>query len=342
MMKAANGFLAFNILISKIHIFINPAQANEGVCMGKVCLSIIFNHKYNKNIPLLQELYGKRFSSIYYIVPFFNETMDDTYKSRIISVYESSYCFQGYIAQAYDRIKNKQFSHYIFIGDDQILNPRLNENNILDEMGLSEQDSYIKEIIPYDETGSGSLVDQSNKLFYILSAFKINVGVSYLTEIPSYDEAAARCKKHNLRVAKSLPVSFFMNKGYIHPKHLPLTLNTLGINKGRKLYYPLFKAYSDMVIINEGSFKEFSRLSGIFAAMNIFVETAIPLAMVLACESIKYEKDMKKLYGVEWWGDQISQFEASYNADLDRLLQNFDDCILYYHPIKLSKWKRSK
>lgn len=68
---------------------------------------------------------------------------------------------------------------------------------------------------------------------------------------------------------------------------------TLGVNRGTKLKYPLFKAYSDFLIIDRASMKEFSRLSGVFAAMNIFVETAIPLAMVLACKTIKYEKDLK-------------------------------------------------
>ena len=307
--------------------------------MNKVCLSIIFNHKYNNNIPLLEKIYGNRFSTIFYIVPFFNEAVKGIGEDRIIPVYETSYCFQGYIAQASSRIKSKEYTHYIFIGDDQLLNPCLNENNIIDEMGLSNKDSYIKEIVPYDEIKNGSLKDKSNKLYNILGAFRMNVGVSYFSEIPTYDEAVKQCKKHGLRVAKSLPLSFFMSRGYLYPKYLPLTLVSLGINKGKKLRYPLFKAYSDMVIIDQGSFKEFCRLSGVFAAMNIFVETAIPLAMVLACENIKYEKDLDKYHGVEWWDEDITKFENQYECNLNTLLSNFEKNVLYYHPIKLSKWK---
>ena len=310
--------------------------------MSSVCLSIIFNHKYNNNIPVLNRIYNHRFSSVYYIVPFFNENIDEVPSSRIIPVYETSYCFQGYITQAFQKIKKDEYSHYIFIADDQILNPLLNENNIIEQMGLDKLDSYIKEIVPYDELRNGSLVDKSNKLYNILSAFNMNVGVAYQSEIPPYDDAATRCAHHNLRVAKSLPLSFFLNKGYLGFKYLPLTMVTLGVNRGTKLKYPLFKAYSDFLIIDRASMKEFSRLSGVFAAMNIFVETAIPLAMVLACKTIKYEKDLKKFHGIEYWGKDILAFEKKYKSNLDLLFHNFGDDILYYHPVKLSRWTWKK
>ena len=307
--------------------------------MSNVCLIIIFNHKYISNISILEKIYGKRFSNLYYIVPFNSEKLSCINNSRIIPVYETSYCFQGYIAQAQDQFKNPKFSHYIFIGGDQILNPRLNENNILEELTIKDNDSYIKEIIPYDEVSNGSLKDQSNKLYNILGAFRINVGVSYKNEIPSYDEACKKCIEHGIRIAKKLPLKFFMNKGYLAPKYLPLTLVTIGINKGFKIPYPLFKAYSDMIIIDKNSINKFCHLSGVFAAMNIFVETAIPLAMVLTCSSIRTEKDMKNYHGVENWGEEITNFENKYKKDLSYLFDHFDKDVVYYHPIKLSKWK---
>lgn len=307
--------------------------------MNNVCLVVIFNHKYNRNISVLEKIYGERFSSLYYIVPFNTEDIDGVDKRKIISVYETSYCFQGYITQAYEKLKNKKFSHYIFIGDDQILNAQLNQFNIIEKLGLGNEDSYIKEIIPYDEISNGSLKDQSNKLYNIISAFRINVGVSYKNEIPSYEIACQKCHQHGLKVAKKLPLKFFMTKGYLQIKYFPLTAVTIGINKGFQLPYPLFKAYSDMIIINEKSMDEFCRLSGVFAAMNIFVETAIPLAMVLACDSIKTEKELNGWYGVENWGMDIINFEKKYQYDLDYLLSDFPEKVLYYHPIKLSKWK---
>lgn len=310
--------------------------------MSNICLGIIFNHKYNKNIPLLEKLYKNRFSNLYYIVPFNTEIIEGIDNNRIISVYETSYCFQGYITQAYRILKSQNFTHYIFIGDDQILNPKLDENSILNELEISDNESYIKEIIPYDEISDGSLKDQSNKLYNILSAFRINVGVSYKNEIPTYEEACQKCKEHGLRVSKQLPLKFFLNKGFIAPKYLPLTIVSLGINRGLKLPYPLFKAYSDLIIINRDSMDEFCRISGVLAAMNVFVETAIPLAMVLACKNIKVEKNLKKWRGVEYWDIDIIKFEERYHKDLEYLLENFEEYVIYYHPVKLSKWRVNK
>ena len=306
--------------------------------MGKICLGIIFNHKFNKNIPLLEKLYSDRFHDLYYIVPFNAEPIKGVDQKRVIPVYETSYCFQGYITQAYARLKDEKYSHYIFIGDDQILNPKLNENNILGELCIHHGESYIKEIIPYDEIANGSLKDQSNKLYNILTAFRINGGVNYKNEIPSYEDACKKCEEKGLKIAKKLPLSFFKGKGYLGFKYLPLTLVTIGINKGLKLPYPLFKAYSDLIIIDADSMDEFCRLSGVFAAMNIFVETAIPLAMVLSCSTIKCEKDIA-YYGVENWDEDIEIFEKKYEKDLNLLFSNFGDKVIYYHPIKLSRWK---
>ena len=162
--------------------------------MGKLCLAIIFNHKFNKNIPILDKIYRNRFNNLYYIVPFNMVQIEGIEPKKIITVYETSYCFQGYIAQAYEKIKSIEYSHYVFIGDDQILNPSFNENNMLDYLNIKENESYIKEIISYDEIANGSLKDQSNKLYNILSAFRTNVGVSYQNEIPSYYEACKICK----------------------------------------------------------------------------------------------------------------------------------------------------
>ena len=92
---------------------------------------------------------------------------------------------------------------------------------------------------------------------------------------------------------------------------------TLAINKGRTLPYPLFKSYADMIIIDRFSMDEFCRLSGVFAAMNLFVETAIPLAMILACTNIKTEGSINGYYGVEKWREEIPEFERKYNHDLD-------------------------
>ena len=39
---------------------------------SNVALIIVFNHRYDKNIPLLESIYEGRFSSIYHLVPFYD------------------------------------------------------------------------------------------------------------------------------------------------------------------------------------------------------------------------------------------------------------------------------
>ena len=55
--------------------------------MGKVCLVLIFNHKYEQNIEKLKRIYRDRFSMIRFMIPFYN---GDDKGGEIISVYESS------------------------------------------------------------------------------------------------------------------------------------------------------------------------------------------------------------------------------------------------------------
>lgn len=55
----------------------------------KVALLVIYNHRYDKNIVRVKQIYAKRFSYIYHVMPFYDGNDLD-----VIPVFESSYCFQ--------------------------------------------------------------------------------------------------------------------------------------------------------------------------------------------------------------------------------------------------------
>jgi hypothetical protein len=99
-----------------------------------VILVVIYNHKYDKNIDIVENLYCKRFSTIYHIVPFY--TGD---KPNVIPVYENSIYFEGYIAQAYSHFFHPEAAHYFFVADDMILNPNINETNYADFFNLTDE-----------------------------------------------------------------------------------------------------------------------------------------------------------------------------------------------------------
>lgn len=110
-------------------------------------------------------------------------------------------------------------------------------------------------------------------------------------------------------------------------------------NKGRSLPYPLYKVYSDFLVLSGEDIKKLIEYFGVFAAMGLFVEVAIPTAMALVCKDIVTESMIGKR-GVEMWGQKSrNQFAEDNNYEIDRLFKMFPQEVIYYHPVKLSKWK---
>jgi len=103
---------------------------------NKVCCAFVYNHKHN-NIDKLHRIYGQRFSNCYHLIPFY-----DGDHPNAVPIYESSYTYQGYFAQSYKYMNNEEFSHYMFIADNLILNSRLNESNIVEELALGSNSGY--------------------------------------------------------------------------------------------------------------------------------------------------------------------------------------------------------
>jgi len=118
--------------------------------MNKVALIIIYNHQYNKNIDVLEQIYKDRFSDIYHLVPFYNGK-----KTNVIPVYESSYYFQGYISQGFKSYFKEDYEHYFFVADDMILNPIINETNYRENLKLNSNTCFIPEFVNLHECENG-------------------------------------------------------------------------------------------------------------------------------------------------------------------------------------------
>ena len=85
----------------------------------KTALLVIYNHRFDTNISRINKLYSHRFSNVFHIMPFY-----DGKEPNVIPVFDSSYCFSGYIAQAYSHLRTLGFTHFFIIADDLILNPQ--------------------------------------------------------------------------------------------------------------------------------------------------------------------------------------------------------------------------
>lgn len=290
----------------------------------KICLFVIYNHRYDKNISTIEKIYCNNFKYIYHIIPFYNGKKDN-----VIPVYESSYYFQGYISQAYQHLKNKDFSHYFIIADDMLINPALNDNNLFEKIGINESDVYFPNFRSLNNSPNWIWKQQALN-------WKINqAGVEVQNILPKAE------------IVKNI----FREKGYpldkIEDGYKPISwkrkiYNFIFRKKKEKRYieldYPLLCGYSDIMILPSSLMDTFCQYSGAFAATNLFVENAIPTTLAIIAPQIKFDINCKLKYGA-MWTEEDSNFLKKYDFSLSELINNFPKEKLFLHPIKLSKWK---
>jgi hypothetical protein len=321
-----------NLNLEKVKINHNELSSNVEI---SVCLVIVFNHRYDDNFEKLEALYQEKFDEILFLVPFYRGN-----KRNVIPVYESSSRFQGYVAQAYEKLKMASCSHYIFIGDDLLINPRINSANVLNELKIGLNTGYIKSATPLSDVPySWTRLAPALGVF-----FRPNHYVNYSKELPIYADAFKKLNNHGMLFKPVKVDSLVPNKnvasdsGYNDAIAAITYMVNLGIKKFN-LPYPLVMGYSDFFVLPKVSLDNFVHLCGVFAAMDLFVEVAIPTALLLSLESITFESNTT-WKGTEIWGglENVVKIGEKHQFNLDKLLESFGPSQLYIHPVKLSKW----
>ena len=304
-----------------------------------LALIIIYNHRYDDNIEILERIYSKRFSNIYHLMPFY-----DGEKSNVISVYENSYYFQGYIAQGLKLYFKEEYRHYLFIADDLLLNPEIDENNYRDYFRLKENSSYLTNLL--------SLHERPNAWPRIREAFEYRInksGVEAGDELPAYNDARNIFEKFNLEikplksdqifsaVSRKKEGAHFLHKAvlFLGRKYSRLKCFLQGVSF--ELPYPIVGAYADIVIVPKKNIKKFCHYCGVLAATDLFVELALPTALVLSSDEIVIDKDLSLKGKTLWTGEDLKELEK-FDYQLEKLLSDFPKECLYIHPVKLSKW----
>lgn len=302
----------------------------------KVALLVVYNHRYDQNIPRIESLYKGKFSHIYHLIPFYDGEVPN-----VIPVYAHSHYFQSYISQAYPHLKNEQFTHYFVVSDDMLLHPSIDEQNLWDTLNL-EKDSCLfpglMEIqklrnIPWNQTPKA------------LNYRVVQDGVEIKNILPTKEKACELFAKHNISTAPidkevytHIPIYKKRFKYKRDKETCSIWFRHAPIPNQIQLDYPLVGGYSDIFLVTADCMQKFCTYCGAFAASHLFVELAVPTSMVLAAKKITYIHELKLKAGDMWTAEQLKILEP-YNYNLSALQEHFPNDKLFLHPIKLSKWK---
>ena len=305
---------------------------------SSVALVVVYNHKYEKNIPTIEAIYRGRFENIFHLVPFHTGS-----EANVIAVYENSHRFQGYIAQGLRSFFRPHFTHYVFAADDLVLHPGISGANYRNFFRLDAQSSFIPrlESMPVDSRHWPSY--RNALLFDPFNTY----GVEVRRELPPAEEAARRLQRHGVsggdftfeQVYGQLGTSLTPAGMKADARRLCRYLVDSVLHGGalRRTRYPLTRSYSDITVISGACIRQFCHYCGVFAATDLFAEIAIPTALALATNRIVTEKDLA-LHGKELWSVEEYQELNEYGHRLGELLRRFPSDCLYIHPVKLSSW----
>ena len=298
----------------------------------RIGLIIIFNHAFEANLPRLDALYANRFAGVHYLMPFYCGPRAD-----VSPTFQSSHQFQGGIAEAGRTITAGGYDHYLFVGDDLILRGDLNESTITSALGLDANTGYIKELLPLGKTKR----DWTHALS-ALRALKKNRFVEFEAWLPDRRAAeeqlrAARVAAPDLHARELWPRLWQSWRHDRKPVFLDNLLYVMHHHRCGLPRLPLLAAYSDLVAVPAAAMTSFCALCGVFAAMGMFVEVAIPTALALSCQRVHTEADIAR-HGREIWdAAECETLLATHHFSLESLLDAMPSELLYIHPIKLSR-----
>jgi len=311
-----------------------------------VTLVVIYNHNYPENIEKVNNLYKNRFDFIRHLMPFYQG-----YSQDVIPVYENSFYFSGYVAQATRDLLKLDTNHFLFIADDLILNPSISSGNFRAVFNLKNLDSnFIPGFVEFHKVNQ---YWQRTREALEWSANKPGLEIASL--LPSFNEAQAKFDKLGLNVngvsKKSLMIPLRERLGMLARGFDPSRLTSYGnlahpilwvlqiiqsTFVSKKMPYSLVGGYSDIFAVSKKTLPLFAHYCGLFSASDLFVEVAIPTAMALASDDVSTEATTS-LKGKAYWGFETDDLAAFENS-IDKLLADFPHSQMYVHPIKLSTW----
>lgn len=312
-----------------------------------LCLVHLFNHRFEKNLPVLERIYAERFPNQHVLMPF--ATAPGPGISR---VYELGRNFSGHIAQGARNFVDPRFTHYAIVADDLLLNPQLDAGNLVAALNLQPGEGYIKNLASAD-----ALRDEWIWAGEAAAHFRrYRKAVDLAGLLPTAEQARAKLAALGVH----LPDRPGSGRGGALLRHLSHPRQSVwawleGLTmRGQPADYPLLSGYSDFIVVPAEAMERFAQYCGVFAALDIFAEVAVPTALALACRSVRTELPLGShfhshgssqmpssgLKGIELWTEgDLAGADALLSLPLDQLLAAFPPDWLYCHPVKLSRYR---
>ncbi len=306
----------------------------------------LFNHRFEANMPVLDRIYDGRFSKRHFIMPFASQA-----GPRISRVVEQGRNFSGHLAQSARDWVEPGITHYVVVPDDLLLNPRIDEGNIIAALKLAPGQAYIKNLVSADALRyawpwAGEAAATFRRASRMLDTAAL---------LPDAAAAEARframgitfpgpgARVRDMTLAARLAQMKKAKRSFMDAVSL----------RGQPAGYPLLAGYSDFLVIPAEAVEDFVHYCGVFAALNIFAEVAVPTALALAADHVRTEltinshfhdenpplRDDDGLHGVELWNAADKARHAGLlDGSLDQICRNFPADWLYIHPVKLSRY----
>lgn len=306
-----------------------------------VPLIIIYNHRFDENIEKMETIYRDRFSTIIHLVPFYDGNLPN-----VIPVFEQSFYFQGYIPQALSVLKKLNCTHFFFVGDDLLVHPSINENNVLSELNIKENEGFL----PWTWGMLSDMPMEWANLFPSINAFYsddhlLHHAPDWKSQLPERKIAVELFKKYDFKTGKLSLKNLKGEQGNYNYPRFSIVLQEylkLTFKKRRALPYPLLAGYSDIFIVSKSNLDQFTSYCELFRQMRLWVEVALPTAMILSHTKVNFEKDTN-WKGTTYWDNknakEMTERFSKTNFNFTVLMNDYKMNELYIHPVKLSKWK---
>ena len=323
----------------------------------KTGLVALYNHNYENNIDLIFNLYRPNFSTIRQLMPFYRGD-----REGVISVFGNSFVFQTYIAQARRELQQMPCDDILIIGDDLLLNPELDEFNIHEKLNITPGAFYIDKVENICSGEFSRPLDEADKF----SCTPPGLDQSANRWVPSYDEAFTILRSKGLidscRLRKYKPFyplfrSPLLGGGNAYKNYRIFKARVYHFLKMLRyrikpttFAYPCVFGYSDLILIPKEKLDLFCRYLETFATWGMFVEMAIPTAMMLMPDTqVCHADNHRYRTGNVWYPFDPKHYERTNstidklfhacNGDISRLPEEYPREYLYLHPVKLSRFK---